>query len=126
MVMKTRASHEFRIKRVYDEPSADDGLRFLVDRLWPRGIRKEALHATAWVKEVAPSPSLRNWFGHEAARWPEFRRRYRTELEKNPAAWAPLLEAVQKDTVTLLFAARGMEMNQAVVLRDFLAERTRS
>ncbi|HEY1788457.1 MAG TPA: DUF488 family protein [Verrucomicrobiae bacterium] len=123
--MKARVLHEFRIKRVYDEISSDDGLRFLVDRLWPRGIRKEALHAAVWLKEVAPSSSLRKWFGHDAARWPEFRRRYRSELEKNPAAWAPLLEAIHKDTVTLLFAARQAEMNQAVVLRDFLAERAK-
>jgi uncharacterized protein YeaO (DUF488 family) len=125
MGMKARVLHEFRIKRVYDEISSDDGLRFLVDRLWPRGIRKEALHAAVWLKEVAPSSSLRKWFGHDAARWPEFRRRYRSELEKNPAAWAPLLEAIHKDTVTLLFAARQAEMNQAVVLRDFLAERAK-
>lgn len=109
--------------RVYDKRSPDDGFRFLVDRIWPRGIRKEALHAARWIKEVAPSASLRKWFGNEAARWPEFRRRYCLELEKNPTAWAPLLEAVRQGTVTLLFAARQMEMNQAVVLRDFLAER---
>jgi uncharacterized protein YeaO (DUF488 family) len=123
IVMKTRGSHEFRIKRVYEKPSADDGLRFLVDRLWPRGVRKEALHAAHWLKNVAPSSSLRKWFGHDAGRWPEFCRRYRSELEKNAAAWAPLMEAAHKDTVTLLFAARQVEMNQATVLRDFLAER---
>lgn len=121
--MKARASHKIRIKRVYDEPSADDGLRFLVDRLWPRGVRKEGLHATGWFKEAAPSSSLRKWFGHDARRWPKFCRRYRSELDKNPAAWAPLLEAVHKDTVTLLFAARQVDMNQAAVLRDFLAEK---
>ena len=115
--------HEFHIKRVYDEPSSDDGLRFLVDRLWPRGVRKDALRAT-WLKEVAPSPSLRKWFGHEPAQWPEFRRRYCLELEKNPTAWAPLLVAIQKDTVTLLFSARETDMNQAVVLKDFLTKRT--
>lgn len=117
------AAHQFRIKRVYDQPSPGDGSRFLVDRLWPRGIRKDALRATGWLKEVAPSQSLRKWFGHEPAKWAEFRRRYCSELEQNPAAWAQLLEAVQKDTVTLLFAARQLEMNQAVVLKDFLTER---
>ena len=120
---KKIAAHKFHIKRVYDEPSAGDGLRFLVDRLWPRGIRKDALHVTGWLKEVAPSQSLRKWFGHEPAKWPEFRRRYCSELEKNPAAWAPLLEAAQKDTVTLLFAARQTDINQAVVLKDFLMKK---
>ena len=120
---KKRAAHELRIKRVYDDPSPGDGLRFLVDRLWPRGIRKDELHATGWLKEVAPSQSLRKWFGHEPAKWLEFRRRYYSEFENKPAAWAPLVEAVRKDTVTLLFSARQADMNQAVVLKDFLTER---
>lgn len=118
--MKKRAKYEFRIKRVYDEPSPQDGFRFLVDRLWPRGIRKEKLPFTEWVKEVAPSPELRKWFGHEPGKWTEFRKRYRQELANNPAAWAPLLAAVQKGDVTLLFAARDMEINHATVLREFL------
>ena len=122
-MVKKSTAHEFRIKRVYDDPAPDDGLRFLVDRLWPRGIRKNSLRAAGWLKDVAPSQSLRKWFGHEPAKWPEFRRRYCSELEKNPAAWAPLLEAVRKDTVTLLFSARQADMNQAVVLKDFLTER---
>lgn len=122
--MKNKAAgHEFRIKRVYDEPAPADGLRFLVDRLWPRGVRKEALRASGWFKEAAPSQALRKWFDHQPAKWPEFRRRYCSELEKNPAAWVPLLEAAQKDTVTLLFAARDVEKNQAVVLKEFLTKK---
>lgn len=122
--MKTKVRHEFRIKRVYGAPSVEDDFRFLVDRLWPRGIKKEALSMTGWPKEIAPSPSLRKWFGHEPGKWTEFRRRYRAELENNPAAWKPLAEAVKKGNVTLLFAARDLKMNQAVVLRDFLKEKT--
>ncbi|HVU08803.1 MAG TPA: DUF488 family protein [Verrucomicrobiae bacterium] len=118
-----RGKYEFRIKRVYDPPAADDGLRFLVDRLWPRGVKKEALHATGWLKEVAPGPPLRQWFGHEAAKWTEFRRRYRAELQKNPSAWQPLLDAAQKNNVTLLFAARDMKINHAAVLKEFLEEK---
>jgi uncharacterized protein YeaO (DUF488 family) len=113
------------IKRVYDAPAPKDGLRFLVDRLWPRGIKKSALSFTAWMKEVAPSPLLRKWFGHQPARWTEFRRRYRHELENNPAAWKPLLPAIKKHNVTLLFAARERRINHAAVLKDFLTTKSR-
>jgi uncharacterized protein YeaO (DUF488 family) len=112
--------HEFRIKRVYGEPSSDDGLRFLVDRLWPRGVKKSALASVVWLKDVAPSPELRKWFDHDPAKWAEFRKRYRLELKKNSAACQPLWDAIQKDNVTLLFAAKSMEINHAVVLKDFL------
>jgi uncharacterized protein YeaO (DUF488 family) len=111
--------HEFRIKRVYDEPAAQDGLRFLVDRLWPRGIKKETLKLDGWLREVAPSSVLRKWFNHDPDKWAEFQRRYLAELKDNPA-WKPLLAAVQKKNVTLLFAARDARINQASVLRDFL------
>lgn len=115
--------HGFRIKRVYEEPSNEDGLRFLVDRLWPRGMRKSTLSFTQWMREVAPSPSLRKWFGHDAAKWTEFRRRYRLELESRPETWLPLVAAVQKANVTLLFAARDPKMSQAAVLKEFLEEK---
>lgn len=115
--------HVFRIKRVYDQPAADDGLRFLVDRLWPRGVKKTALALTGWTREVAPSSSLRKWFGHEPSKWAEFRRRYRAELEANPSAWKPLKEMVEKDNVTLLFATRDREVNHAKVLKEYLDER---
>lgn len=122
--MVNRARHEFRIKRVYDAPSSADGARFLVDRLWPRGVRKETLQA-GWLKVVAPSPALREWFGHQEARWTEFCRSYRAELAASPAAWAPLLEAVRHGDVTLLYAARDRRINHAAVLRDFLTEKTK-
>lgn len=112
----------FKIKRVYEEPSAQDGVRFLVDRLWPRGIRKETLADAKWLKDVAPSDNLRKWFGHDPAKWKEFRKRYRAELEKNSAACEPILEAIKKDNVTLLFSAKDPEMNQAAVLKEFLEE----
>lgn len=119
-----RVGHEFRIKRVYDAPSTEDEFRFLVDRLWPRGIKRKGLAGTSWMREVAPSPALRKWFGHDAAKWTEFQRRYRAELESNAAVWKPLLEVVQKGNVTLLFAARDVEMSNATVLREFLKEKT--
>ena len=113
------------MKRVYDEPAASDGARYLVDRLWPRGVRKETLKLAAWPKEVAPSNELRKAFCHDPENWTEFRRRYRQELEKNSPAWTPLMEAVKKRDVTLLFAAKDTEMNQATVLKEFLEEKRR-
>ena len=112
-----------RIKRTYDPPARTDGCRILVERLWPRGMKKEALAADAWMKEVAPSTELRKWFGHRVERWDGFRRRYRAELDANPAAWEPILEAAKRRTVTLLYSARDADHNGAVVLRDYLAER---
>lgn len=115
-----------RIKRTYEPPARSDGQRVLVERLWPRGIKKEALKADAWLKDVAPSTQLRQWFGHRPERWDEFQRRYRKELDAKPDAWAPLLEASTKGTVTLLFSARDEQHNSAVVLCDYLNERSRS
>lgn len=112
-----------RIKRTYDAPARADGRRFLVERLWPRGMKKEDLAADAWMKDVAPSTELRQWFGHRVERWEEFRQRYRAELDANPDAWKPILEAADRGTVTLLYSARDTEHNSAVVLRDYLAER---
>lgn len=114
----------FRIKRTYDSPSREDGRRILVERLWPRGMKKEALAADGWRKEVAPSTELRQWFGHRVERWEEFRRRYRAELDANPSAWAPLADAGARGTVTLLFSARDVEHNGAVVLREYLSAHT--
>lgn len=114
-----------RIKRTYDPPARTDGQRILVERLWPRGMKKEALELDAWQKEVAPSTALRQWFGHRPERWEEFRRRYEKELSANPAAWSGLLEASKKGRVTLLYSAREAEHNGAVVLRDFLSRRQR-
>src|SRR5690606_6905847 len=126
----SRARHEkrgatsmIRIKRTYEPAARTDGKRILVERLWPRGVKKEALEMDFWQKDVAPSTALRQWYGHEPERWPEFRRRYEKELSENAAAWKPLLEAAQKGTVTLLFSAHDVERNGAVVLRDFLARK---
>jgi uncharacterized protein YeaO (DUF488 family) len=112
-----------RIKRTYDPPARGDGRRILVERLWPRGMKKEAVRAAAWMKEVAPSTELRRWFGHRVERWDEFRRRYRRELAANPMAWAPIAAAERRGTVTLLYSAHDALHNGAVVLRDYLAER---
>lgn len=110
------------IKRTYDPPARGDGRRVLVERLWPRGMKKEAL-AAEWMKEVAPSTELRKWFGHRTERWEEFQRRYRVELDANPAAWKPLLEASRHGSLTLLYSAHDTAHNGALVLRDYLADR---
>jgi uncharacterized protein YeaO (DUF488 family) len=112
-----------RIKRAYEPPARGDGRRILVERLWPRGMRKEALDMDVWLKDVAPSPELRKWFGHRPERWDEFRRRYRAELNDNPAAWRPILDAGKRGNTTLLYSAHDTDHNSAVVLRDYLARR---
>jgi uncharacterized protein YeaO (DUF488 family) len=114
-----------RVKRVYDEPERGDGKRFLVERLWPRGVKKEALPMEGWLKEVAPSTELRKWFGHDPERWSDFRSRYRRELRSHlraeePNGVATLLKAARRGNVTLLYSARDTEHNGALVLRDFL------
>ncbi len=111
-----------RIARVYQEPKGP-GPRFLVERLWPRGMRKEALQIDAWLKEVAPSPALRTWFGHRPERWDEFQRRYRDELTANEAALKPLFDAAENGDVTLLYSARDEERNSARLLKGFIEER---
>ena len=109
-----------RLKRAYESPRDEDGARFLVERLWPRGARKSSLPIEAWLKDAAPSTELRKWFSHDPARWMEFRARYFTELEARPSAWAPLLEAARRGTVTLVYSSHDSEHNNAVALRDFL------
>ena len=108
------------IARVYDLPAEKSSSRYLVERLWPRGMKKEALRLDGWLKDVAPSQKLRTWYSHRVERWPEFRERYLVELRANPAAWKPLLEAARRDNVSLLYAARDTEHNSALLLRDFL------
>lgn len=115
-----------RIKRTYDPPAWGDGRRILVERLWPRGMKKEALAADAWIKEVAPSTELRKWFDHREERWEEFRRRYRDELNANPEAWKAILDASRRRTVTLLYSAHDTLHNGALVLRDYLMKRAAS
>ena len=112
-----------RIKRTYDPPARGDGRRILVERLWPRGMKKDALAADAWLKDVAPSTELRKWFDHRVERWEDFRDRYQAELDANPGAWAPILDDARSGTVTLLFSAHDTLHNGAVVLRDYLTER---
>ena len=111
----------FRIKRVYEEPATEDGKRILVDRLWPRGVSKEAARIDEWLKEIAPSDELRKWFGHDPARWEEFRERYRRELEAKTELLGHLRTVARKGAVTLLFAAKDEEHNNAVVLKEMLA-----
>ncbi|HQX62094.1 MAG TPA: DUF488 domain-containing protein [Thermomicrobiales bacterium] len=112
-----------RLKRAYEPASDDDGARYLIDRLWPRGIKKEDLRIDGWLKEIAPSTELRKWFGHDPAKWVEFQQRYRRELEDNAAAWQPLLDAARQGTLTLVYSAKDTEHNDAVVLHALLEER---
>jgi uncharacterized protein YeaO (DUF488 family) len=113
-----------RLKRVYEPASRDDGKRVLVERLWPRGVRKASLRLDAWSREAAPSDGLRRWFGHDPAKWSEFRRRYAAELRSHEAAWKPLLEAARRGRrVTFLYSARDPAHNNAVALKRFLEAR---
>ncbi len=110
-----------RTRRVYAwEPDDGDGQVFLVDRLWPRGVSKEELADVTWMREVAPSDELRQWFGHDPERWPDFRERYHAELRENADVWKPLAQAAQKGPIILLYAAKDEEHNNAVALKDFL------
>lgn len=109
-----------RTKRVYEPPAPQDGARFLVERLWPRGIKKEELDAKAWLREVAPSTELRQWFAHDPNKWSEFKRKYYAELNKEPQAWQPILQAARRRNVTLLYSARDAAHNSAVALKTFL------
>lgn len=111
-----------KIKRAYDRPDIDDGVRILVDRLWPRGIKKEDLKLDYWLKEVAPSDELRKWFGHDPDKWPEFRRRYSNELGQNPDFLKPIRDAAEQGTVTLIYSAKDEEHNNAFALKAYLAD----
>ncbi|MEP7279884.1 MAG: DUF488 domain-containing protein [Bacteroidota bacterium] len=112
-----------RIKRVYEPVEKKDGFRILVDRLWPRGIKKESLHAETWIKEAAPSAALRKWFNHEPEKWAAFRDKYKNELKKNTAITELLQYVGKHTTLTLLYAAKDEAHNQAVILQQFLEER---
>lgn len=114
---------DLRVKRVYDPPSPADGLRILVDRLWPRGLSKEKAHVDLWLKDVAPSTELRKWFNHEPEKWDEFRQRYRQELREQPEAMQRLSEAAGSGTTTLLFGAKEARFNDAVALMEILLAR---
>ncbi len=110
-----------KLKRVYDSAREDDGIRFLVERLWPRGMKKTALRLDAWLKDVAPSSELRKWFSHEPSKWIEFQRRYSAELDAKPEAVEPILEADRRGRVTLLYSSHDQEHNNAAALKAFLA-----
>ena len=112
------------LKRAYEPAAPEDGERYLVDRLWPRGVKKDSLILAGWLKDVAPSDALRRWFGHDPARWAEFRRRYRSELKSQQTALQPLREALERGPVTLVYSAHDEAHNQAVVLREFLLNAT--
>lgn len=109
-----------KIERAYDPPSADDGRRYLVDRLWPRGLKKEGLELAGWIRDVAPSDELRRWFAHDPKRWDRFRRRYFAELDKKREVWQPVLESARGGTVTLVYGATDAEHNNAVALKSYL------
>ncbi|HEY6375766.1 MAG TPA: DUF488 family protein [Edaphobacter sp.] len=108
------------IKRVYDEPGKDDGIRILVDRLWPRGLSKEKAHIDLWLKEVAPSAGLHKWFVHNPAKWTEFKVRYRAELKHKEEQLSVLKQAIAKGQITLLYGARDKQHNEAIVLQELL------
>jgi uncharacterized protein YeaO (DUF488 family) len=110
----------FMLKRVYDRPAADDGLRVFVERLWPRGVKKEEARFDMWLKEVAPSPELRKWYSHDLSKWTEFQERYRAELKTHDDLLKQLREKSAAGTVTLVYASRDDEHNSANVLKDVL------
>jgi uncharacterized protein YeaO (DUF488 family) len=112
-----------KLKRAYDRPNAGDGTRVLIDRLWPRGVRKADAAIDQWIKDIAPSTSLRKWFGHDPARWQEFRRRYAAEVREHPETLNELRNMARRGPITLVFSAHDELHNDAVVLRDLLLGR---
>ena len=108
------------IKRVYEEPDKDDGIRILIDRLWPRGLSKEKARVDLWLKEIAPSTELRTWFAHDPAKWTEFKTRYRAELKHNSEQLTVLKQAIAKGPVTFLYGAKDEQHNDAIVLQELL------
>jgi uncharacterized protein YeaO (DUF488 family) len=109
-----------RLKRIYETASKEDGKRLLVERLWPRGVKKTLACLDGWVKNVAPSSALRTWFGHNPARWSAFRKRYSVELESKAAVWKPIVCAARRGGVTLVFSSRDIQHNNAVALKQYL------
>lgn len=109
-----------KLKRVYEKEDPDDGVRYLIERLWPRGVKKTSLRIDGWLKDAGPSTELRKWFSHDPAKWQEFRRRYFAELDRTPDAWAPIRDAARHDTVTLLYSSHDTEHNNAVALKEYV------
>jgi uncharacterized protein YeaO (DUF488 family) len=113
------------LKRAYDSVSPTDGTRFLVERLWPRGVSKATLRVDAWLKEVGPSTELRKWFSHDAGRWNEFRRRYFRELDARPEVWRPIVSAARRGRVTLVYSLHDTEHNNALALQQYVQAKPR-
>jgi len=114
--------NDVQIKRIYDEPLTSDGYRVLVDRIWPRGLRKRDAAIDQWLRDLAPSTELRKWFGHDPDRWGEFRQRYRTELDQHGSLLRELRRRAAHQRVTLLYSAKNRQLNQAVVLREAILQ----
>lgn len=119
----TSKIRNIRLKRAYDAPSNDDGVRVLIDRLWPRGVTKDAAALDQWLKEVAPSDGLRKWFGHDIGRWQQFRSRYRQELRRHRSMLTELRDLGRRGSLTLVYSAQDPKRNNAVVLRNVLLGR---
>jgi uncharacterized protein YeaO (DUF488 family) len=115
-----------KLKRVYDPAARADGTRILVERLWPRGVSKANARVDAWIKEVGPSTSLRQWFGHDPEKWAQFRRRYFHELDAREGEWRPILAKARRGAVTLVYSSHDTEHNNAVALREYLQRKLRS
>jgi uncharacterized protein YeaO (DUF488 family) len=109
---------KLKIKRVYEKPEKSDGMRILIDRLWPRGLSKEKAEVALWLKEIAPSTELRKWFDHDPEKWEEFQKRYRAELEEKNEAVQSLRDKMREGVVTLVYGAKDEEHNDAVVLAE--------
>jgi len=114
-----------KLKRAYEPVSKDDGQRFLVERLWPRGLSKRKLRLDAWLKDVAPTSELRQWFGHDPAKWSRFRTRYFRELDSRPESWRPIRSAARGHAVTLVYSSHDQEHNNAVALKEYLQAKRR-
>lgn len=123
--MTRRTGRELKVKRAYEAPARSDGRRILVDRIWPRGIDKSDLRIEGWLKDLAPSTGLRRWFHHEPAKWAEFKRRYFRELDRQPDTLQRLRQLRRTGTVTLVFAAKDTDHNNAVALKEYLGRRGR-
>ncbi|HEX7072882.1 MAG TPA: DUF488 domain-containing protein [Hyphomicrobiaceae bacterium] len=117
-------SENVRLKRAYEPASSSDGMRVLVDRLWPRGVKKADAKIDEWMKDIAPSSELRKWFGHDPARWPEFRKRYAAEIKEHPEQLQRLRALAREGALTLVFSASDEEHNNAVVLRDMILDQS--
>lgn len=114
-----------KVKRAYEPVSRTDGARFLVERLWPRGVFKAKLRIDAWLKEVGPSTELRKWFNHDPAKWGKFRQRYFRELDSRPQAWQPIVSAARRGSVTLVYSSHDTRHNNAVALQEYMRRKSR-